>query len=82
MSAVVPPFRLAIAEGALADLRRRPASTRWPQPVAKDFSHGIALSLMQGLETCWTGPFDWREQQARLKLSSYSRGQHGIPDPL
>lgn len=66
MSTVVQPFRLAIGEPDLTDLRRRLACTRWPQPVAQDFSHGIAQPLVQDLATYWADGFDWQAQEARL----------------
>ena len=66
MNTTIRPFRLAISEEQLADLRRRLVATRWPQPVVQDFSHGQALSLVSELADYWAHGFDWRAQEATL----------------
>jgi epoxide hydrolase len=66
MNTTVRPFQIAIADEQVADLRRRLAATRWPQPVVQDFSHGQALSLARELAAYWAEGFDWRAQEARL----------------
>jgi pimeloyl-ACP methyl ester carboxylesterase len=66
MNTTVQPFRIAISQEQIADLRRRLASTRWPHPVVQDFTHGQALSLVRELATYWADGFDWRAQEAKL----------------
>jgi pimeloyl-ACP methyl ester carboxylesterase len=66
MNSTIRPFQLAITEEKIADLRRRLAATRWPQPVARDYSHGQALSLVRELAAYWAEGFDWHAQEARL----------------
>lgn len=66
MNTTIRPFRIAIPEEQIADLRRRLAETRWPQPVVQDFSHGQAVSLVRELAAYWADGFDWRAQEARL----------------
>ena len=66
MNTTLRPFRLAISEEQIADLRRRLAATRWPRPVVQDFSHGQALSLVRELAAYWADGFDWRAQEATL----------------
>lgn len=66
MNTTIRPFRIAIPEEQIADLRRRLATTRWPQPVVQDFSHGQAVSLMRELAAYWADGFDWRAQEATL----------------
>ena len=48
MSDQIRPFKLAIAEDELVDLRRRLHTTRWPDAETPgDWSQGIPLSYMQ-----------------------------------
>jgi pimeloyl-ACP methyl ester carboxylesterase len=63
----VTPFRLHIPDSALLDLRRRLASTRWPErePVA-DGSQGARLEQVRGLARHWLTRYDWRRLEARL----------------
>ncbi len=61
------PFRLAVPEAALADLRERLARTRWPdEPPLEPWSTGTGLAYMQELVEYWRTRFDWRAQEARL----------------
>jgi pimeloyl-ACP methyl ester carboxylesterase len=66
MNTTIRPFKIAIPQEQIADLRRRLAATRWPQPVVQDFSHGQALSLVRELAAYWADGFDWPAQEARL----------------
>jgi pimeloyl-ACP methyl ester carboxylesterase len=67
MSAGLKPFRVAIAEADLADLRDRLRRTRWPErePV-DDWSQGIPLAYVQELCGYWADHYDWRATEARL----------------
>lgn len=62
----IHPFQINIPQERIADLQRRLRATRWPQPVAQDFSHGQALPLVQQLAAHWADGFDWRAQEAKL----------------
>jgi pimeloyl-ACP methyl ester carboxylesterase len=49
------------------DLRRRLASTRWPdQETVSDRSQGVQLQTMKALVTYWQNTYDWRKAEARL----------------
>ena len=63
----IRPFRVAMPEEAIADLRRRIAATRWPdgETVADD-SQGVRLAMMQELARYWETGYDWRKCEARL----------------
>jgi pimeloyl-ACP methyl ester carboxylesterase len=63
----IRPFRVAMPEEAVADLRRRIAATRWPdgETVADD-SQGVRLAMMQELARYWETGYDWRKCEARL----------------
>jgi pimeloyl-ACP methyl ester carboxylesterase len=67
MSSAVQPFRIAAADEALDDLRRRLRATRWPEkePV-DDWSQGIPLAYVQDVCAYWAEKYDWRAREARL----------------
>ncbi len=61
------PFRLAVTDAALADLRERLARTRWPdEPPLDPWSTGASLAYVRELCEYWRTRFDWRAQEARL----------------
>ena len=74
------PFRLAVPESALADLRERLARTRWPdEPPLAPWSTGTSLAYMQELAEYWRTRFDWRAQEARLNaFEQYTVPLRGI----
>jgi hypothetical protein len=63
----VRPFHVAIAEEAIADLRRRIAAWRRPErePV-DDQSQGVQLATVQDLANYWATEYDWRRCEAKL----------------
>ena len=63
----IRPFHADIPEEELADLRRRLAATRWPDPeTVPDQSQGAQLSRLQGLVRYWGTDYDWRRAEAKL----------------
>ncbi|MFN0088778.1 MAG: epoxide hydrolase family protein [Acidimicrobiales bacterium] len=66
-STAVEPFRIAVADALLDDLKARLANTRWPEaePVA-DWSQGIPLAYTQELCRYWAQEYDWRKREAAL----------------
>jgi pimeloyl-ACP methyl ester carboxylesterase len=63
----IRPFRVGIAEEAIADLRRRVNATRWPEREAvTDDSQGVPLALIQELARYWGTEYDWRKCEAAL----------------
>ena len=61
------PYRIAIADAALADLKRRVIAARLVNPIDPDSSDdGTSLRLMQRLATRWIDGFDWRAVETRL----------------
>jgi pimeloyl-ACP methyl ester carboxylesterase len=63
----VRPFRIEISEEALADLRRRILTTRWPErETVADQSQGVQLATLQELAAYWATDYDWREIETRL----------------
>ncbi len=67
MSDQIKPFKVAIPEDDLADLRRRLDATRWPDAeTPDDWSQGIPLSYMQEVCRYWANDYDWRRCETLL----------------
>jgi pimeloyl-ACP methyl ester carboxylesterase len=63
----VRPFRVAVPDEALADLRRRIEAAQWPErETVPDSSQGVPLETMQELARHWATGYDWRRCEARL----------------
>ena len=61
------PFRIAIPEEELDELRRRLAATRRPSSeLVADRSQGVQLATIEALSRYWTTDYDWRACEARL----------------
>jgi len=61
------PFRLAVPEAVLEDLRRRLARTRFPdEPPLGPWSTGTSVAYLKELIDYWLHGFDWRAQEAKL----------------
>ncbi|MBG0825154.1 epoxide hydrolase [Planomonospora sp. ID91781] len=80
MAEDIRPFRIAIPEAAVNDLRDRLARTRWTDepppaepadrpasgPVRPDRWYGVPSAYVRDLAERWRDSFDWRAQEARL----------------
>ena len=63
----IRPFRVSFPSEALADLRLRIASTRWPSPeTVQDDSQGVRLATMMQLAQYWSTHHSWHKAQAKL----------------
>src|SRR5690242_20873830 len=63
----IRPFHIDIPEADLVDLRRRLATTRWPdKETVADDSQGVPLSMLKDLVRYWQTDYDWRKIEARL----------------
>ena len=61
------PFRLAVPDADLDDLRERLRRTRWPErETVADRSQGVPLADLQALCRHWADAYDWRATEARL----------------
>ena len=57
----IVPFRIAIPQSDLDDLRQRLALTRWPEKeTVQDWSQGVPLAKAQALVAAWRDRYDWR----------------------
>jgi len=65
--ASVRPFQIHVPKEALSDLRRRLATTRWPESeTVSDRSQGVQLATVKELVSYWQSGYDWRKVEARL----------------
>jgi pimeloyl-ACP methyl ester carboxylesterase len=63
----VQPFKIAIDDAILRDLKERLARTRWPDAVdAAGWDYGVPLAYMKELVDHWQHKYDWREQERKL----------------
>lgn len=67
MGTAVTPFRLAVPDAELDDLRERLARTRWPEAeTVDDWAQGPPLRHVRELCAYWAREYDWRVVEARL----------------
>jgi microsomal epoxide hydrolase len=67
MSDEIVPFRIAVADEVLTDLRERLARTRWPDQIpGTTWEYGADLPTVRDLCQYWLTSFDWRAAEARL----------------
>jgi len=65
--AQINPFRIAVADADLDDLRSRLARTRWPEAeCVDDWSQGIPLDYTRELADYWANEYDWRARESAL----------------
>jgi epoxide hydrolase len=63
----ITPFRIAVPQPELDDLRARLRHTRWPEAeTVDDWSQGVPLSYLQDLCAYWANGYDWRITEARI----------------
>src|SRR5215467_8090771 len=63
----IRPFRVDVPEEEVAELRRRIAATRWPDPdTGTDRSQGAHRAKIEDLVRYWGTDYDWRMCEAKL----------------
>jgi pimeloyl-ACP methyl ester carboxylesterase len=63
----IRPFQADMPQGAVDDLRRRIAETRWPQrETVPDQTQGVQLATIQALADYWDTDYDFSRVQSRL----------------
>jgi epoxide hydrolase len=66
MSAV-NPFRIAVPDAVLNDLKSRLRNTRWPEAeLVDDWSQGAPLKWIRDICGYWAEQYDWRKREAAL----------------
>jgi pimeloyl-ACP methyl ester carboxylesterase len=75
MAAEPQPFRIAVADDVLHDLRARIRATRWPDPptTGAGFAQGLDPALLRPLLDYWADAFDWRAYEAWLNSFPHFR---------
>ena len=70
------PFRIAIPDADLADLKSRLAATRWPEQLpGTPWQRGVPVDYLRQLADYWGDGFDWRAQEAELNSYPQFRTQ-------
>ncbi|MGH2456816.1 MAG: epoxide hydrolase family protein [Candidatus Limnocylindria bacterium] len=64
----VNPFRIAIDQEELDDLRDRLRRTRWPdaEPAGTGWQRGLPRDYLEQLAAYWADGFDWRAQEGAI----------------
>ena len=80
MAAQPTPFRLAVPDAALADLKARLALTRLPETMpGEPWAYGTSAPYLAELVAHWRDGFDWRAAEAALNaFPQFSVPLHGI----
>jgi pimeloyl-ACP methyl ester carboxylesterase len=61
------PYRIAVADAALDDLRLRLARTRWPEPIpGEPWELGTDRATLERLVERWASAYDWRAHEAAM----------------
>src|SRR5262245_12501026 len=63
----IEPFKIAVEEKILRDLKDRLARTRWPDQIeGSNWEYGVPVAYMKDLIEYWQTRYDWREQEKKL----------------
>ncbi len=74
----VEPFRIAVADAVLADLRERLVRTRFPDEIPDSgWTYGTKLAYVRELVGYWRDRYDWRAAEARLNAFPQFRARVG-----
>ena len=69
------PFRIAVPDETLEDLRRRLREVRWPDEVAPGWDYGGDLQYLRSFVDYWRDEYDWRKHEATLsELNVFPNG--------
>jgi epoxide hydrolase len=61
------PFSIDVPQAVLDDLRRRLASTRWPEPIPDvGWAYGADVAYVRSLCDYWRSGYDWRRHETEL----------------
>jgi Epoxide hydrolase N terminus len=63
------PFKIAVPESSLDDLKARLARVRWPDEISGEpWQFGTDLAYLKSLCAYWKDQYDWRAQEAQINL--------------
>jgi pimeloyl-ACP methyl ester carboxylesterase len=78
--AAVTPFKVAVPESDIVDLRERLSHVRWPTAeTVRDESQGVPLARMKALVDYWQKQYDWRRFETQVnRLPQYRTTIDGL----
>lgn len=62
----ITPFKIAISDEQIADLKYRLANARLPHALTTDWSRGQPVAFVKELVDQWANNYDWRKHEAEL----------------
>jgi pimeloyl-ACP methyl ester carboxylesterase len=63
----IEPFKIAVDDAVLRDLKDRLARTRWPDQIdGTEWEYGVPLDYMKDLVEHWRTKYDWRRHEKEL----------------
>ena len=72
----IEPFRIAVADSVLTDLKERLGRTRFPDEIpGSGWGYGSELAYVRGLVAYWRERYDWRAAEARLNALPQFRAE-------
>ncbi|MBV8852780.1 MAG: epoxide hydrolase N-terminal domain-containing protein, partial [Sinobacteraceae bacterium] len=82
MASLIRPYRIAVAEEAVHELRRRIAATRWPTSIeSAGWAMGMDTAYLRWLAERWLNDFNWRAVEADLNSYPQFLAEVG-PEPI
>jgi pimeloyl-ACP methyl ester carboxylesterase len=74
----IEPFRIAVPDAVLEDLRARLARTRFPDEIRDSgWTYGTNLAYLKELIAYWRARYDWRAAEASLNAIAQFRARVG-----
>ncbi len=75
------PFKIAIPDSVLTDLRERLSRTRWPRDYANDdWRYGTNAAYLKELVGYWLNGYDWRRHEAEMNaFANFKVEVDGVP---
>jgi pimeloyl-ACP methyl ester carboxylesterase len=79
-AAEIKPFKIAVPDDVLADLKARLARTRFPDQIeGAEWDYGVELGYMKELVDYWKNQYDWRAQEKKLnELPQFTTNIDGL----
>ena len=70
------PFKIAVDDEVLDDLRQRLAGTRWPDEIpVSGWDYGSNLQYLKELVEYWRTSFDWRAQEKLINSFNHYKAE-------
>ncbi|MCB1843916.1 MAG: epoxide hydrolase N-terminal domain-containing protein, partial [Halioglobus sp.] len=67
MSTDITPYKVAIPDAELQDLKRRLENVRWPdRETCRGWDQGMPLDYARQLASYWASDYSWRKFESKL----------------